>query len=58
MEDALELKKAGFSNVTTQSADSDPADAEPGEVLAVGPGEGEAAAPDEDVVLTVAGVAR
>ena len=57
VEDALaSLKKAGFSNVTTQSADSDPADAEPGEVLEVSPEEGSAAAPDEDVVLTVAGV--
>lgn len=58
VEDALaRLKKAGFSNVTTRSADSDPADADPGEVLAVSPEEGSPAAPEEDVVLTVAGVA-
>ena len=57
VEDAqASLKKAGFTNVTTRSADSDPADADPGEVLEVSPGEGSAAAPDEDVVLTVAGL--
>jgi len=57
VEDALDsLKKAGFTNVTTMSAISDPEDAKPGEVLEVVPDEGADAAPDEDVVLTVAGV--
>ena len=57
VEDAMaSLKKAGFTNVTMLSADSDPEGADPGQVLRVLPDEGSEAAPDEDVVLTVAGV--
>ncbi|GAA1829125.1 Stk1 family PASTA domain-containing Ser/Thr kinase [Microlunatus capsulatus] len=48
------LEDAGFTNVSTEAATSEEADAEEDEVLDVDPGEGETAALDDEIVLTYA----
>ncbi|SDR68025.1 serine/threonine protein kinase [Friedmanniella luteola] len=48
------LADAGFTNVSTEAATSEDADAEENEVLAVDPGEGDTAALDDEIVLSYA----
>ena len=50
-----ELTEAGFSNVTAVPVADPPAGAETDEVVAVDPGEGEKAAPEEDITVSYVG---
>ena len=50
-----ELAEAGFSNVTAIPVADPPAGAETDEVVAVDPGEGEKAAPEEDITVSYVG---
>jgi eukaryotic-like serine/threonine-protein kinase len=56
LDKALEkLADAGFSNVKAVPVENPPKGADPDEVLAVDPREGERAAPEEDIVVSYAG---
>jgi serine/threonine-protein kinase len=50
-----ELTDAGFKNVTAVPVDDPPADADAEEVVKVDPGEGEKAAPEEDITVSYVG---